>query len=112
MNMAQSAGSIITYAKRYSISAILGIATGDDTDGVHDVPTQNGNNVQQQPQNDFGNQRGELLARIQAVAVAKNGNPENTYKYILGKLGANEITPQNIAQAYKLLNDIENMEVN
>ena len=34
MNMAQSAGSVITYAKRYAISAIFGIVTDDDTDGV------------------------------------------------------------------------------
>lgn len=34
MNMAQSAGSVITYAKRYSISAIMGISTDEDNDGV------------------------------------------------------------------------------
>lgn len=34
MNMAQSAGSIITYAKRYAVSAILGISTDEDKDGV------------------------------------------------------------------------------
>lgn len=34
MNMAQSAGSVITYAKRYAVSAIFGISTGDDVDGV------------------------------------------------------------------------------
>lgn len=34
MNMAQSAGSIITYAKRYAISAIFGISADEDKDGV------------------------------------------------------------------------------
>lgn len=34
MNMAQAAGSIITYGKRYAISAILGISTDEDKDGV------------------------------------------------------------------------------
>lgn len=32
-SLAQTAGSILTYAKRYSLCALLGIATGDDTDG-------------------------------------------------------------------------------
>ncbi len=49
MNMAQSAGSVITYAKRYSLSAALGISTGEDTDGVH--PQFKQNNNQPQPQN-------------------------------------------------------------
>ena len=44
-SLAQTAGSILTYAKRYSLCALLGIATGDDTDGNY----QNGFN------NNFGN---------------------------------------------------------
>lgn len=50
MNMAQSAGSVITYAKRYAISAIFGISTGDDVDGVQ--PQEPEGKKQQQ-----GNQR-------------------------------------------------------
>ena len=57
MNMAQSAGSVITYAKRYAISAIFGISTDDDNDGVqpdykpvNDNQKQN-NNYQQQRNN-------------------------------------------------------------
>lgn len=52
MNMAQSAGSIITYAKRYAVSAIFGISTGDDNDGVQPDSRDNSkqNNYQQQPQ--------------------------------------------------------------
>lgn len=50
MNMAQSAGSVITYAKRYAVSAIFGISTGDDVDGVQ--PQQPEENKRQQ-----GNQR-------------------------------------------------------
>lgn len=40
MNMAQSAGSIITYAKRYAISAIFGISTDEDKDGVQPKPVE------------------------------------------------------------------------
>lgn len=37
MNMAQSAGSVITYAKRYAVGAIFGISTDEDKDGVSKV---------------------------------------------------------------------------
>lgn len=33
-SVAQQCGSVITYAKRYSLCALLGIATGDDNDGA------------------------------------------------------------------------------
>lgn len=39
MNLAQSSGSVITYIKRYSLTAALGISSGDDTDG--NLPQQN-----------------------------------------------------------------------
>lgn len=35
MNMAQSAGSVTTYAKRYAVSAIFGISTDEDKDGIN-----------------------------------------------------------------------------
>ena len=34
MNMSQSMGASITYARRYTLSAILGLVTDEDTDGV------------------------------------------------------------------------------
>lgn len=40
VNVAQSLGSAITYARRYSLCAALGIATDDDDDGVGFVPQQ------------------------------------------------------------------------
>ena len=47
-SLAQTAGSILTYAKRYSLCALLGIATGDDTDGNYGInqQQQQGNNYQ------------------------------------------------------------------
>lgn len=38
MNVSQQSGSVITYAKRYAISAILGISTDEDKDGVQGKP--------------------------------------------------------------------------
>jgi hypothetical protein len=48
MNASQSMGANITYAKRYTISAILGLVTDEDTDGVANTPTANQNSSQGQ----------------------------------------------------------------
>lgn len=46
MNLAQSAGSLTSYAKRYVITAVFSISTNEDTDGVYgkdapnDAPSQ------------------------------------------------------------------------
>ena len=49
MNASQSMGAAITYARRYTLTAILGLVTDDDTDGV--VNTLKTNKVVSQGQN-------------------------------------------------------------
>ena len=49
-SLAQTAGSILTYAKRYSLCALLGIATGDDTDGNYSMNQQQQSNNYQNAQ--------------------------------------------------------------
>jgi hypothetical protein len=49
MNMNQSMGASITYARRYTLTAILGLATDEDTDGV--VSRTQNNKVVPQGQN-------------------------------------------------------------
>lgn len=61
MNMAQSAGSIITYAKRYAISAIFGISTDEDKDGVQPKPMED-NRRQNNHSAPAQEQRGEQVA--------------------------------------------------
>jgi hypothetical protein len=41
MNASQSMGASITYARRYTLTAILGLVTDDDTDGVVNTPKNN-----------------------------------------------------------------------
>lgn len=41
MNASQSMGAAITYARRYTLTAILGLVTDDDTDGVVNTPKTN-----------------------------------------------------------------------
>lgn len=69
MNMAQSAGSIITYAKRYAISAIFGISTDEDKDGVQ--PKENKTNRKQSnlqkqfpPQSNYEQQQEEAKVQL------------------------------------------------
>ena len=40
VNAAQAAGSAITYARRYGLSAIVGLVADDDDDGCNSGPTQ------------------------------------------------------------------------
>ena len=49
MNMSQSMGASITYARRYTLSAILGLVTDEDTDGV--AKTASGDKSVSQGQN-------------------------------------------------------------
>ncbi len=48
MNLNQSMGSSITYARRYTLTAILGLVTDEDTDGVTDTLKTNKTNPQAQ----------------------------------------------------------------
>jgi hypothetical protein len=48
MNANQSMGAAITYARRYTLTAILGLVTDDDTDGVVNTPKTKQNTLQGQ----------------------------------------------------------------
>lgn len=50
MNASQSMGAAITYARRYTLTAILGLVTDDDTDGVVNTPKVKQNTSQGQNQ--------------------------------------------------------------
>lgn len=64
---AQAAGSALTYARRYSLSSVLGIAWDDDDDGDSIAET---------------NVTKELLAEIQELAQAKNIENKNVSNFI------------------------------
>ena len=50
VNNVQAVGASITYGKRYGLSAMLAIATEDDTDGVHQQPQAQTQNYQRRTQ--------------------------------------------------------------
>lgn len=64
---AQAAGSALTYARRYSLSSVLGIAWDDDDDGDSIAET---------------NVTKELLAEIQELAQVKNIENKNVSNFI------------------------------
>lgn len=64
---AQAAGSALTYARRYSLSSVLGIAWDDDDDGDSIAET---------------NVTKELLAKIQELAQVKNVDNKTVSNFI------------------------------
>lgn len=63
VNAAQAAGSAITYARRYGLSAIVGLVADDDDDGCNAGPTQK--------------QRAQQKERVQQVRQqAAESNPD------------------------------------
>lgn len=94
MNMAQSAGSIITYAKRYSLSAVLGISTGDDTDGVQPNNQQQNNhptNNQQPTQAELDAEADEKIKNGYKHLMELGISKGEINKYVIEKEGVNNI---------------------
>jgi len=89
MNMAQSAGSIITYAKRYAVSSIFGISTDEDKDGVQPTPkdkkpnTYDNKKNQDGKSNDFFKNKKEIEDRIHALAKTTGGKFEDIKSYVV-----------------------------
>ncbi|HCT96512.1 ERF family protein [Vagococcus sp.] len=96
MNMAQSSGSVITYIKRYSISAVLGISTDEDKDGIQPVsgpPKRNHSqqNFQQQQKNTQPTQSDNqkeietLIAKYRTYLLENNRDLNELNQYIIKK---------------------------
>ena len=103
MNLAQQAGSVITYAKRYAVSAIFGISTDEDKDGVQ--PSKEYNKEADKPLTEesakemkltFGKHKGLTLE-----AVRKTDSDYLNWLYKGDK------TDPNIKKAIKLISEAE-----
>lgn len=71
MNAAQEVGTTITYLRRYSVTAMLGIASDDDTDAAG-APGPTKHSAQQDPPKPAQDDSGKLVADVKnAVAAAK-----------------------------------------
>lgn len=70
-NESQELGASITYFKRYSLSAMFGIATDEDTDGVADVAER-----RQQVKATAKSQAVMVPPKTETVTLRKTGNEE------------------------------------
>ncbi len=80
---AQAAGSIITYLRRYSLAALLGVVTDEDSDGE-----PQGNNGQQ-PKTESRNKGKKMMA------------PQKFVEYCADELGYND--PEHVRATIRLL---------
>ena len=101
MNISQQSGSVITYAKRYAVSAILGISTDEDKDGVQSksvsepITKENVKDMKMP----FGKHKGKLLFEL-----------FDEDKQYLKWLYEQEKTDNEIKYAIKLIGKIKNDE--
>ncbi|PFA75844.1 ERF family protein [Bacillus cereus] len=115
---AQGAGSAITYGRRYSLSAMLGIASESDDDGNGASQGSNGSNSGQAPKKpqSSGNSNGNgkasekqlkmihaKIAHVTAVSKAEKQTVENKLKDQIGVSSLTEISPQNASKAIEVL---------
>lgn len=90
---AQGAGSSITYARRYQLSAAFGLSSDEDDDGNgasglnkdNGQPKGNGNNKKdtKQSDNDFFKQKKEVLDRIKELSVKTNADESALKDFII-----------------------------
>lgn len=68
---AQSAGGALTYGRRYSLAALLCLATDEDDDGRSATPKPRAEKLPADQIMPFGKQKGAKLADIQSVDLEK-----------------------------------------
>lgn len=119
---AQGAGSVITYLKRYSLSAIYGITSDEDDDGNHASGTQSKQGGKQQTQNapPPAQQNTNVIspAQIKAIGtktglIAKNTGKEQleVYQGAQMALGINKSTRDlTKSEASKFIEYLSNLE--
>lgn len=110
---AQGAGSAITYARRYSLSAVLGISSEDDGDG-----NQSNTDKKQveKPKNKSAenNMASEKqLSLIYKLSKERNYNSQNMSNYIKSmyqKNSSKELTKQEASELIEMLQSLGNEE--
>lgn len=110
---AQGAGSAITYARRYSLSAMLGIASESDDDG-NGASQKDGNGQVQPKQQNSNNSSSKAsekqlkmihakIAHISALTKTEKQTIEDTLKGNIGTDNLSEISSQIASKAIEVL---------
>ena len=136
MNPAQAAGAVLTYAKRYSLSMLLGISAEEDTDAnlnttlvgdqviVHENSQPPSQPVKREEplKEDEKDAVERLKLRIQASEILKNAFPETTpkqrrekwHQFLLkhyGVMSSTSLTIETLREAIeKLREEVENVK--
>lgn len=120
---AQSAGSSITYARRYQLSAAFGIASDEDDDGNGAVNTDKksspASSYKKKPEetkksnNDFFKNKKEIESRIGLLAIETNATESKLKDFVISKtnkeLGKDykDFNSNNIGASEKVLVTLE-----
>jgi hypothetical protein len=102
MNASQSIGAAITYARRYTLTAILGLVTDDDTDTVASTPPVKENSSQEQNSSDeklWLNVNSEQFARL--LLQVPNYSADDLVKMSRIKYKVSKDTEQAIRDSYR-----------
>lgn len=102
-NIAQSIGATMTYARRYSLSAFLGIATEEDTD-VQDVKQNKSEKAPDKPKENLilNEKKNEIAGKLKQ-ALAQNLIVKEDYAVRINKL--KDISSEPAVNAYALAMD-------
>lgn len=101
---AQGAGSAITYARRYAISAMLGISSEDDNDG--NITPENTHKPESEKNGDGATEA--QLKKLYAMAKDKNISPEEMKKIIYeyyGKESSKELSKKEASDLIKRITE-------
>ena len=102
MNASQSMGAAITYARRYTLTAILGLVTDDDTDGVVNTPKAKQNTPQGQNMDDDKPWLNVDTADFtKVVAQTKNYAPDDLVRLARKKYKVSKTVEQAIRAEYQ-----------
>lgn len=126
MNLTQSVGSIVSYARRYALTSILALSTAEDSDGVQPQTSNNNynnqnnnynnqnygsqqqdynqqNNNQPAQQDDFGSLVNEIVNRVDELAQKSGQSSQDINKAMLQRTNAEtgntdkKITKENLS---------------
>jgi len=101
----QSYGAVITYIKRYSLSAIFGITSDEDDDGnlASESSQQSGKQGKQASNEITQDQVGQVKTKVTQFAQARN----QTNKAVLDALKINDVTQLSNQQAENTIKQLD-----
>ncbi|MBC1491433.1 ERF family protein [Listeria booriae] len=112
-NTAQGAGSALTYARRYTLSAAFGIASDEDDDGNaasgNTPSTQNTNKKSAQPAKVTKEKIAKVHAMFKEYADIKGGNEDEIKEYMKEKADVRSISDATLVQVNNIIKTMQEL---